>query len=68
MAYAPEYNPIEAIFSKVKAVFNRNRLNCLVNKKGFNFDKEIGAAFKAITAAHCASCARKSLFLLQRAA
>ena len=68
MGYSPEFNPIEAVFSKVKAIFTRNRLNCLVNKKGFNADNEIGAAFKKVTAAHCAASVRKSLFLLQRAA
>ena len=66
--YSPETNPIEAVFSKVKAVFNRKRLSALVNKEGFNFDREITAAFKVITTDHCAACVRKSLFLLERAA
>ena len=38
VAYSPEFNPIEAVFSKVKAIFNRRRLNCLVRKIGFNAD------------------------------
>ena len=31
VGYSPELNPIEAVFSKVKAVFSRARLNNLVN-------------------------------------
>ena len=68
VSYSPEFNPIEAVFSKVKAHFSRKRLNCLVNKIGFNTDKAIEEAIRSITADHCAACARKSLFLLQRAA
>lgn len=67
VSYSPEFNPIEAVFSKVKARFAEQRLNDLVNKRGFNADREIEAAFKTITADHCAACVRKSLFLLERA-
>ena len=67
VGYSPELNPIEAVFSKVKAVFSRERLNSLVNKIGFNFDRSIMAAFKLISQAHCASCVRKSRHLLERA-
>ena len=66
VGYSPEFNPIEAMFSKVKSLFNRQRLNHLVNKTGFNADREIKAAFKAITTDHCAACCRKSRFLLER--
>ena len=66
VGYSPELNAIEAVFSKVKAQFNRNRLNCLVNKTGFNVEREIRAAFAAITAKHCAACVRKSLYILDR--
>ena len=64
VAYSPEFNPIEAVFSKVKREFSCQRLHNLVTKIGFNMDKEIEAAFGAIKPAHCAACARKSLFLL----
>ncbi len=64
VAYSPEFNPIEAVFSKVKATFSRRRLNFLVNKTGFNIDREIKTSFKQITTDHCAACVRKSLFLL----
>ena len=66
VVYSPEFNPIEAVFSKVKREFNSHRLNNLVNKKGFNIDKAIEAAFRTINADHCASCVRKSYFLLKR--
>ena len=68
VGYSPELNPIEAVFSKVKAVFCRERLNSLVNKQGFNFDRAITAAFGSVTPEHCAACMRKSRHLLERAA
>ena len=68
VGYSPELNPIEAVFSKVKAVFSRGRLSSLVNKTGFNFDRAIRAAFGAVTQEHCAACVRKSRVLLERAA
>ena len=46
VAYSPEFNPIEAVLSKVKRLFNHQRLNNLVNKTGFNFDREIKGSFK----------------------
>ena len=49
VAYSPEFNPIEAAFSKVKRIFNQRRLNCLVNKIGFNADNTIKFAFKAVS-------------------
>ena len=67
VAYSPEFNPIEAVFSKVKAIFNRRRLNCLVRKIGFNFDDTIRIAFKAISKDHCTACVRKSKYLLEKA-
>ena len=67
VGYSPELNPIEAVFSKVKACFNSKRLNNLVNKFGFNADREIKVAFKTITKEHCAACVRKSRHLLEKA-
>ena len=64
--YSPEFNPIEAVFSKVKRLFNNQRLNNLVNKTGFNFDRVIQGAFKSISAEHCGACVRKSKFLLEK--
>ena len=67
LPYSPEFNPIEAVFSKVKAYFNQRRLHNLVNKIGFNFDTTITYAFENITADHCSACVRKSRHLLERA-
>ena len=66
VAYSPEFNPIEAVFSKVKAIFNQRRLNCLVRKIGFNADETIRIAFEAISKDHCNSCVRKSMHLLEK--
>ena len=66
VGYSPEFNPIEAVFSKVKRGFNSQRLNNLVHKTGFNADRAIEAAFKTITTEHCAASVRKSFFLLKR--
>ena len=68
VGYSPQFNPIEAVFSKVKFLFARTRLNDLVNKKGFNMDRTIELAFKAVSAEHCSACVRKSYFLLERSA
>ena len=68
VGYSPEFNPIEAVFSKVKRQFSCQRLHNLVTKIGFNMDNEVEVAFKSIKSAHCTACARKSLHLLKRAA
>ena len=39
VSYSPQFNPIEAVFSKLKYNFSRQRLNNLVNKLGFNADR-----------------------------
>ena len=41
VSYSYQFNAVEAIFSKCKALFNHRRLNNLVNKTGFNADREI---------------------------
>ena len=46
VAYSPEFNGVEAVFSKVKRLFSNKRLNNLVNKTGFNFDRAIKHSFK----------------------
>ena len=67
VGYSPQFNPIEAVFSKVKAIFCRERLHNLVNKLGFNMDRTIRRALDAITRDHCRACIRKSSHLLERA-
>ena len=68
VGYSPEFNPIERVFSKVKRRFNAKRLADLVNKRGFNFDRTITAAFKEVTVGNCANCVQKSYGLLEQAA
>ena len=68
VGYSPEFNPIEAVFSKVKRQFSYHRLHNLVTKIGFDMDQEIKTAFESIKAAHCAACAWKSLHILKKAA
>ena len=60
VAYSPEFNPIESVFSQVKRIFSKQRLNDLVNKVGFNIDREVKKAFKVIKADHCVNCVKKS--------
>ena len=60
VGYSPEFNPIERVFSKVKRRFNAKRLSDLANRRGFNFDSRITAAFKEVTVGDCANCVRKS--------
>ena len=36
LAYSPDYNPIESVFSQVKRIFNRERLRKLANMQEFN--------------------------------
>ena len=67
VGYSPEFNPIEAVFSKVKRQFKDQRLHNLVTKIGFDMEDEIRKAFTGITPAHCAACTRKSRHLLERA-
>ena len=64
VAYSPEFNPIEAVFSKIKSHFRRARLNCLVNKIGFNVDRTIQDAFGSVSREHCERCIHKSEHLL----
>ena len=64
VGYCPDFNPIEAVFSKVKAVHNRTRLNYLVNKTIYSADKIIRDAFHSISKEHCANCVKRSLKIL----
>ena len=67
VAYSPEYNPIESAFSIVKRHFCKTRLNDIVNRRGFNFERTIEASFKEVTVAHCRAFVRKSAALLAKA-
>ena len=65
--YSPEFNPIEAVFSKVKAVYNARRLNAIVNKSNFDREETIKIALRSVTRDHCSACVRKSRHLLDKA-
>ena len=65
--YSPEFNPIEAVFSKVKAIYKERRLNAMVNKIDFDREETIKIALRSVTRDHCAACVRKSRHLLDRA-
>ena len=41
VAYSPEFQPIEAIFSQVKQYYKKTRLNKLVNEEPFDTDAVI---------------------------
>ena len=45
LAYSPEYNPIELVFSQVKRIFNRERLQKLANVEAFDSKVEAENAF-----------------------
>ena len=68
VAYSPEFNPIESVFSRVKFLFCNARLNDLVNRRGFNFERTIKMAFEKITLGHIRKCIKKSHGLLVHAA
>ena len=61
VSYSPEFNPIEACFSQVKRQYCRERLNCLVNNKDFDSNRQIKTAMKVITQDLVKACANKSL-------
>jgi len=65
VGYTPEFNPIESVFSQVKRVFCRERLNKLVNNEEFDTNKTIRSAFSKVTKATIVSCIRKSLNMIR---
>ena len=67
VAYSPEFNPIESAFSIVKRHFCKTRLNQLVNRRGFNFERTIEESFRKVTVVHCRALVRKSAALLKKA-
>jgi transposase len=65
--YSPEFNAVEAAFSIVKRHFCKTRLNDIVNRRGFNFERTIEESFRKVTVAHCRAFVRKSAKLLAKA-
>ena len=64
VGYSPEFNCIEACFSQVKRVYNRERLKALANDAFFDELKQIKTALQMITKELVNSCAQKCLHLL----
>ena len=64
LAYSPDYNPIESIFSQVKRIFNRERLSKLANDEDFNETKEVEDAFYKVTPNKIDPCIKHSEKLL----
>ena len=65
VGYSPEYNPIESVFSQIKRLFCRERLNKLVNNEEFDTNKTIRDAFKKISKETVAACIKKSMHNLR---
>ena len=59
------FNPIESVFSQVKRVFCRERLNKLVNNEKFDANKAIRAAFNKVSRETVAACVKKSMCSLR---
>ena len=62
--YSPDYNPIEAIFSKVKQIYKKRRLNKLANKSKFDSKVEIEFAFSQVRIQDIVNCVGRSTLLL----
>ena len=60
LAYSPDYNPIESVFSQVKRIFNRERLRKLANLQEFDEIYEVENAFYKITPEKIDPCIRHS--------
>ena len=60
VGYSPEFNPIEACFSQVKRVYNRERLNALANDRTWNQTTEIKVAFRQISKDLVRACIKQS--------
>jgi hypothetical protein len=53
------------VFSQVKRVFNKARLEAYANEKEFDMVAHIKKAFKVITPQLVAKCEKQSLYLLK---
>ena len=62
--YAPAYNPIEQVFSKVKRVFKERRLNKIVNNVKVNEQELIRWSFNQIDKNHILHAINSSMTLL----
>jgi len=64
VSYSPEFNPIESVFSQVKRLFSRERLNVIANHGDFDDNKTIRSAFAKVTVTMVTNCWAKSLYML----
>ena len=65
LAYSPDYNPIESVFSQVKRIYKSKRLNRLANNKEFDAVWEVEDAFYKVPPSKIDPCIRHSLELLE---
>ena len=64
--YSPDFNPIEAVFSKVKSYFNKRKLNALANEKKFDVKLEMKQAFKQVKIKDVVNCAARSRLAMEK--
>ena len=60
LAYCPEFNGIESVFSQIKRTYCKARLHKLANDEDWDMDQEINNSFKRIRLDVVQACLRKS--------
>ena len=65
LAYSPDYNPIESVFSQVKRIYKSKRLNRLANNKEFDAVWEVEDAFYKVPPSKIDPCIGHSMKLLE---
>ena len=56
--YMPDYQPIELVFAQVKRVYKNNKLSAFINKKEFDYKREIQRAFDSVKRQTVVNCIR----------
>jgi len=64
--YRYDFNPIELVFSQVKRVFRKAKLNAFINDKPFDYKAEIHKAFSAVSKQTVANCIRHSTEIITK--
>ena len=59
VAYSPQFNPIEHVWSLVKAAFKRKKLDLLLQDKRINYKKLVIESLLGISAATISSVCQK---------
>ena len=65
VSYSPLFNPIEGVFSVVKAAYKKKKLSTLVNGRPFNMVEAIKRAFRTVTVDHVTRNVEHSMRALQ---